>query len=82
MAVVGKRSLREREQLQRILRELRVDRGLRQIDVARAVKRHQSFVSKYETGERRLDILEIREVCGALGISLASFAKLLERALR
>jgi hypothetical protein len=41
----------------------------------------QSFVSKYETGERRLDVIELREVCQSLGTTLAAFAKKLEARL-
>lgn len=33
----------------------------------------QSFVSKYESGERRLDIVELRVVCQALGVNLTDF---------
>ena len=66
-------------ELQSLLRELREKAGLRQQDVADAVGEPQSFVSKYETGERRLDILELRAICTALGISLSSFVKRLEK---
>jgi transcriptional regulator with XRE-family HTH domain len=38
-------------------------------------------VSKYESGERRLDILELRAVCEALGITLVKFCKRLEEAI-
>lgn len=68
--------------LQRLLRELRCQAGLRQQDVAERIDEPQSFVSKYESGERRLDILELRELCACLGISLARFVKLLEDRLR
>jgi len=83
VTAVGKRSSHaERRQFQKVLRELRIERGLSQSDVARALKRPQSFVSKYEAGERRLDVLELREVCVALGVSLALFVRRLERVLR
>jgi transcriptional regulator with XRE-family HTH domain len=68
--------------LQRLLRELRSKAGLRQQDVAERIDEPQSFVSKYESGERRLDILELRELCACLGISLTRFVKLLEDRLR
>jgi transcriptional regulator with XRE-family HTH domain len=70
------------EQLQTLLRLARTGAGLTQADVAQRMGQPQSFVSKYESGERRLDILELRNVCQALGISLTHFVKRLESALR
>jgi ribosome-binding protein aMBF1 (putative translation factor) len=67
--------------LLRLLRETRQDAGLFQQDLAETLDRPQSFVSKYESGERRLDILELRDVCQALGISLREFVNRLERQL-
>ncbi|MYM00325.1 helix-turn-helix domain-containing protein [Novosphingobium sp. FGD1] len=64
-----------------LLKELRVNAGLRQIDVASALGIQQSMVSKYEVGERRLDILEIRELCALFGLNLSSFIELLEKRL-
>jgi hypothetical protein len=43
-----------------------------------ALKEPQSFVSKYEIGECRLDILELREICHVLGCTLADFSDQLE----
>jgi transcriptional regulator with XRE-family HTH domain len=54
-----------------ILTELRNDLGLRQVDLAGKLGRPQSFVSKYESGERRLDVLELNEICKALHVSLS-----------
>ena len=64
--------------LQQLLRELRTEAGLRQQQMADELDEPQSFISKYESGERRLDILELREICRVLGISLEEFARLLE----
>lgn len=52
-----------------LLRELRHEAGLTQVQVAAALDEHQSFVSKYESGERRLDVIELEQVAGALGVS-------------
>lgn len=57
-----------------LLRELRHRAGLRQRDLAERLGESQSFVSKYESGERRLDIVELRYICAALGLSLTEFA--------
>ena len=35
----------------------------------------QSFVSNYESGERRLDLLELQGLCEVLGIGLVDFTK-------
>jgi transcriptional regulator with XRE-family HTH domain len=40
-----------------------------QAEVALRLGRPQSFVSKYESGERYLDVVEFVEVCAALGAS-------------
>lgn len=70
------------EQLQLLLRRVRSEAALTQTDVAERVGQPQSFVSKYESGERRLDVLELRAVCSAMGISLADFIRRLEQALQ
>jgi transcriptional regulator with XRE-family HTH domain len=64
--------------LTELLRTYRERAGLRQVDVAEALGVPQSFVSKYESGERRLDLIELRQVCGALGISLIDFVNAYE----
>jgi transcriptional regulator with XRE-family HTH domain len=73
---------KEQKVLLALLRRLRLDAGLSQADVAEQLGRHQSFVSKYESGERRLDILELRHVCTVLGSSFLKVAKELDRRLR
>jgi transcriptional regulator with XRE-family HTH domain len=57
----------------RMLRERREQAGLRQIDVATRLGEPQSFVSKYESGERRLDLIEIRQICEALDVPFLEF---------
>jgi transcriptional regulator with XRE-family HTH domain len=72
----------EQELLQDLLRKTRTESGLTQIGLAVKLKRPQSFVSKYESGERRLDLVELRQVCLALGITLSRFAERFEKMLR
>lgn len=72
---------RNQQILLELLRELRRDARLRQQEVADLIQEPQSFVSKYETGERRLDVLELRVICRVLGISLTDFAARLEERL-
>ncbi len=61
-----------------LLKQLLESKRLTQAQLAVRLKVPQSYVSKYETGERRLDFIEAREVCRALGIELAKFAALFE----
>lgn len=70
-----------RQHLQALLRQIRVDAGLRQTDLAKLLKQSQSFVSKYESGERRLDLLEIRQICEAVKLTLPEFINRLEGSL-
>lgn len=67
--------------LRDLLRELRTEKGLTQVQLSETLGMPQSYVSKYETGERRLDVIELREVCQSLGTTLAAFAKKLEARL-
>ena len=77
------KSLRGQEQaiLQSLLRQARQEAGLRQQDLAARIGELQSFVSKYESGEWRLDVLELRQICRAVGIPLSSFVHRLEALL-
>lgn len=59
----------------RLMRLIRQEAGLRQIDVAERLKQPQSFVSKYESGERRLDLLELELVCRACETDLSNFVR-------
>jgi transcriptional regulator with XRE-family HTH domain len=69
----------EHKRLLALLRQIRLDAGLRQVDVAKRLKQPQAYVSRYETGERRLDLLELRAVCAAVGIKLKEFVKEFEK---
>ena len=67
-----------RQHLLDLFRQIRTEAGLRQVDLAKKLRRPQSFVSKYESGERRLDLLELQQVCAALHISVTEFVKRFE----
>lgn len=49
--------------------------GLTQVQLAEKLSRPQSFVSKYERGERRLDVIEFKQVADALQIEPIPFLK-------
>jgi ribosome-binding protein aMBF1 (putative translation factor) len=55
------------------LREARQRAGLTQEDLAERLAETQSFVSKCERGERRIDIVELRQFCAAFGLTLKQF---------
>lgn len=74
--------LAQRDRLLILLRDMRIEAGLTQTELAARLETDQTFVSKYETGERRLDILEVREICRAIGITLAQFIRRLEKQLK
>lgn len=72
----------QRDRLITLLREMRVKAGLTQAELAARLNKAQADVSRYESGQRRLDMLEVREICQAIGTSLEAFARKLEKALK
>ena len=59
--------------LLKTLRQVRKEAGLTQTDVARKFGAHASFVSKCESGERRVDVIELAEFCRIYKVPLAEF---------
>lgn len=57
------------EAAQQLLIQLRKDSGLTQVELAKKVGVDQSFISKVERGERRLDIVEFVFYCSSLEVS-------------
>jgi transcriptional regulator with XRE-family HTH domain len=66
------------QQLRNALVEARRKQGLTQVGVANRLGKPQSFVSKYESGERRLDVMEFIQVCKALNIEPITIIQELE----
>jgi transcriptional regulator with XRE-family HTH domain len=54
---------------------------LRQVDLAARLSRPQSYVSKIESGERRVDLVEFLEISRALGIDPVKFVAKLARSI-
>jgi DNA-binding transcriptional regulator YiaG len=69
----------EQNELLKLLREKRKRAGMSQTDLAGRLGRSQSFVSKYESGELRLDLVQLSLICRALGTSLSSFVREFEK---
>lgn len=78
-----KKTLNKREYkiLLEQLYRLRLGSGLRQSDLAAKLLVPQSFISKIESGERRIDLIELREICIALDSNLKEFINEFENAL-
>jgi len=64
-----------KRRLAALLRQIRVDAQLTQGQVAKHIGQTQSYVSKYEHGEQRLDLVELEAVCKAVQISLLEFIR-------
>lgn len=71
---------RENELFREHLRRARESAGLTQGDLARAVGRTQVFVSHVERGVRRLDAVELLEICRAMEVDLTEFIAGFQRA--
>jgi len=69
---------RKYKQLIEILKQARQDSNLTQADVAAHFKRPQSFISKCESRERRIDVIEFLEFCKLYKISPDKLLKQLE----
>jgi transcriptional regulator with XRE-family HTH domain len=67
--------------LRQLLRDLREKRGLTQADVAARLDKPQSFVAKYEGGERRLSAIEFIDVVQALDLEPVAVLRQLLKAL-
>jgi transcriptional regulator with XRE-family HTH domain len=67
--------------LRALLREAREAAGLTQVQLAKKVGQSQSFVSKAEQGDRRLDLIQLRTLCHALDTTLPALVADLERRL-
>jgi transcriptional regulator with XRE-family HTH domain len=67
--------------LLRRLRALRTAAGLTQVELSAALQRPQSYISDVERGSRRMDLLQLRELCNACGQPLTKFVDAFEKEL-
>lgn len=70
---------RKHGQFRRLLADARQAAGLTQVALAKRLGRPQSFVSKFERGERRLDVIEFLDVARALRVDPAQIIAEIER---
>lgn len=72
---------REYAAVLRLFRTAREESGVTQVELAKRLGQTQSFVSKVERGDRRLDIVQLRTILGEFGVTLLQFVTRLEREL-
>jgi transcriptional regulator with XRE-family HTH domain len=68
--------------LRSLLVQAREAAGLTQAELAQRLRRAQSFISKYELGERRLDVADFIAVCECLGVDPAHLLRQVRREKR
>ena len=66
---------RRHRELASLLRRLREEAGLTQQELAARLKVTQSVVSKAESGQRRLDLVQLESYCQALGTTLTELVR-------
>ncbi len=64
-----------------VLKTIRINKCITQLQLADILKKPQSFVSKYESGERRIDVHEFIQICRALDESPSNIIERLEKEL-
>lgn len=72
---------RQHRAIQRVLRALRQEKGVTQVGLAELLGRPQSYISKVESGERKVDLPELDEICRALGTNLETLVRRYKREL-
>ncbi len=65
----------EYQSLLRLLKMLRAEAGITQVDLSKGLEISQSHLSKLERGELRIDLVQLRQLCILLGSSLPAFVK-------
>ena len=65
-----------------ILIGIRVTAQLTQTQLSQRLGHPQSYVSKYEAGQRKLTLIEIREIALCCGVSLFDFVVMFEQELK
>ena len=66
------------ELYKKLILELKVARiraGLKQSEVAKKLKTYTTYITKCESGERKLDVVELAELCHLYGLTLGEFLK-------
>lgn len=67
------------DRFRQLLIQARKEANLTQVELADKLAKPQSYVSKYERGERRLDVIEFLEIAQAIGIDPHTFLRTLNQ---
>jgi len=67
--------LKEYKKVIKRLKKARQESGLKQIEVAEKLGKPQSYISKIEQGERRIDVVELKEIADVYKKSIEYFIK-------
>lgn len=67
--------------LTKLVRKMREEAKLDQADLAVLLVRPQSYFSDVERGQRRLDLLQLRDICMHCGVDLVEFVRRFEEAV-
>jgi transcriptional regulator with XRE-family HTH domain len=73
---------RDRKVFLRLLRRVRIEAKLTQAQLAKILGVTQARISKYEQGERRIDMLELKTICDAVRLPISEFARRFEEGCR
>ena len=53
--------------------------GIRQVQLAKKLKRSQTWIARLESGERRLDVIELIELAEAIGFDAPSMVEAVQK---
>lgn len=63
------------------LRDARISESISQIELSKKIYRPQSYVSKYENGQRKIDPIQLIRICDALSIRASDLIRKIEKAV-
>lgn len=72
------RSARQKKLCEMLIAQ-RLKAGLTQAEVAKALKRHQPFIANIESGQRRLDVVELLAIAEVIGLDAGKVIRELKK---
>ena len=63
------------------MKQVRQNAGLSQLELSQRLEVPQSRISDYERGQRQMDLMELRQYCQAVGITVVDFVTRFDRLL-